>query len=171
MAGLERRMHAIAPVRGSTCGTLRFAPSSVSELQRSSDPWARLSPPNCGRAARGKRGWGRGARPRAAPAHSAWPRRSPASGEQSRAAIGASRPAMRWPPMRRPKSRRGLSLSMLGRGRAGHQPHSDVRPGSRRVAMEAAFPSLRASGGRPLPFNFFLPGRRGWLVQGRPRLL
>lgn len=73
--------------------------------------------------------------------------------------------------MRRPKSRRGLSLSTLGRGRAGHPPPSDVRPGSRRVAMEAAFPSLRASGGRPLPFNFFLPGRRGWLVQGRPRLL
>lgn len=76
--------------------------------------------------------------------------------------------------MRRPKSRRGLSLSTLGRGRAGragHPPHSDVRPGSRRVAMEAAFPALRASGGRPLPFNFFLLGRRGWLVQGRPRLL
>lgn len=26
MAGLERRVHAIAPVRGSTCGTLRYAP-------------------------------------------------------------------------------------------------------------------------------------------------
>lgn len=30
MAGLERRVHAIAPMRGSTCGTLRYAPSSIS---------------------------------------------------------------------------------------------------------------------------------------------
>ena len=60
MAGLERRVHAIAPVRGSTCGTLRYAPSSVSKLHRSSDPLARLPPPNCGRAASGKRRLGRG---------------------------------------------------------------------------------------------------------------
>lgn len=37
----------------------------------------------------------------------------------------------------------------------------DVSLASRRVAMETAFPSLRASGGRPLPFNFFLNGGRG----------
>ncbi|XP_060002756.1 uncharacterized protein LOC132518764 isoform X1 [Lagenorhynchus albirostris] len=66
-----------------------------------------------------------------------------------------------WPPMRRPRSGRGLGRPTRGRGRAGRPPHGDVRPGSRRVAMEAAFPSLRASGGRPLPFNFFLNGGRG----------
>ena len=68
--------------------------------------------------------------------------------------------------MRRPKSRRGLSLSALGRGRAGHPPHSDVRPGSRRVAMEAAFPSLRASGGRPPPIQLFPPWEEGLVGAG-----
>ena len=78
MAGLERRVHAISPVLGSTCGTLRYAPSSISELQRSSDPSARLPPPNCGRAASGKRRLGGGAdapapRLRTRPGHAAVP--------------------------------------------------------------------------------------------------
>lgn len=98
---------------------------------------------------------------RAAPAHSAGPRRSPTSGRQPRAAIGACGRANDVATNEAPRSGRGLGRPTRGRGRAGRPPHGDVRPGSRRVAMEAAFPSLRASGGRPLPFNFFLNGGRG----------
>lgn len=48
-----------------------------------------------------------------------------------------------------------------GRGRAGSPPRGDVRPVSRHVALETAFPSLWVSGGRLLPFSFFLLGGGG----------
>lgn len=62
MAGLERRMHAIAPVRGSTCGT-PGSPSSVSELQRSSDPWGAPPAPKLRTCGQREKGWGAGRTP------------------------------------------------------------------------------------------------------------
>lgn len=56
---------------------------------------------------------------------------------------------------------RGPHLPTRGRGRAERPPRGDVRLSSPRVTLETAFPSLRVSGGCPLPFIVFFNGGRG----------
>lgn len=65
---------------------------------------------------------------------------------------------------------RGLGLLTRGRGRSGSPPRGDVRPVSRHVALETAFPSLWVSGGRLLPFSFFLFGGGRFLRSLQPVL-
>lgn len=152
---------------GSTCSTLEYAPSSVRAQPPPSDP-RRVSRPQSWRTCGQKEG---AARPRAALAHCAEPPpppRGPPPAGQLRAAIGA-RPRVTLPTANEVSPRwAGPGPETRGRGRAGRPPRGDVRPELRRVALETAFPSLRVSGGRPLPFNFFSMGEG---VRDRPRPL
>lgn len=141
-------------------GGPRAAPPATPPLPsgrcRAVRPSARLPPPNL--QTRDRREGA--ARLRAAPAHSAAPAQ-PRPRRPGRAVIGARAGATGAATSEAPPAGRGLGPPTRGRGRAGRPPHGDVRPVSRRVAVETAIPFLRVSGGHPLPFSFFLNGRRG----------
>lgn len=145
-----------APVRGSTCGALRDAPSSV-PAQPSRQPLGAPPAPKFADA----RPQGGGRTPPRRACALARPGAVPPPGVNATRSLARAEERRTRPPLRRPPRWAGPAPPDAGWGRAGRPPPGDVRPVSRRVAVETAIPFLRVSGGHPLPFSFFLNGRRG----------
>lgn len=118
-------------------------------------PRLRLSPPNLQKL---------GEHERAA----ALPRSRLRSSSQAKVPPPSGHPALllALPDNRTVRPLMRLNLERMGvwasrqarRGRLGRPSCGDVRLLSRWVALETAFPSLRVSGDRPLPFSLFLNG-------------
>lgn len=139
---------------GSTCDAPRDAPSSVQAQPQPASLGCVSRPQVCRRA-------GSGAGPLRLCA-----RALVFAGLKSRLHRATSsllvRPEERKavPPMKPPRGRAEPG-PRCRRGRTGSPPRGDVGSLSRRAALATAFPSRRVSGGRPLPFSFFLNGVLG----------
>lgn len=149
-AGVHSAVHVACLCWGSTCDAPRDALTSRPGPASAVKPRLRLPPPSL--QTRGQRG---GA---AAPLSSRTREVPPPQGNlefigaSGRAKGGSTNEAS--PRREEPGPRRR-------RGRTGSPPRCDVRSLSRRAALATAFPSRRVSGGRPLPFSFFLNGVLG----------
>lgn len=139
---------------GSTCDAPRDAPSSVQAQPQPASLGCVSRPQVCRRA-------GSGAGPLRLCA-----RALVFAGLKSRLHRATSRLLVRpeerkaVPPMKPPRGRAEPGPRRR-RGRTGSPPRGDVGSLSRRAALATAFPSRRVSGGRPLPFSFFLNGVLG----------